>query len=173
MIKLPPRSVPSRDAKYMSLALMVAGFSKDPHTQMGAVIVSDDNIGLGYGYNGPPACVDDNAVNWDRPYKYDIMLHAEDNAIDHSPPSLDNATLYVTGLPCKRCMLRILSKRIPRVVYLDRTYDKGSMQAVTDDIRAVHELAKIGKVSLEKFGGDLRWLEEWVEQLKQMGLLPI
>jgi dCMP deaminase len=169
--KVPPRIVPDRDSKYMGMALAYAGLSKDPSTQMGAVLIDHDNEPLGWGYNGPPACIDDNAMNWDRPEKYDYMLHAEDNAIDHSHSYLGDATLYVTGLPCKRCMLRILSKNIKRVVYLERPYDNKSMQVVSADVDKVHELARAGGVKLEKFAGNLNWLSDWTITLRNLGIL--
>lgn len=70
-------------------------------------------------------------------------------------------------------MLRIISKNIPRVIYLDRPYDQNSMQVVSEDVKKVYEIASMGGVTVEKFSGDLHWVEEWVNNLKHMGLLPI
>jgi dCMP deaminase len=67
--KIPPRLVPPRDDKYMGLAFMMAGFSKDPNTQVGAIIVDRKNHPLGWGYNGPPSEILDCDVNWGRPDK--------------------------------------------------------------------------------------------------------
>ena len=41
--KVPPRLTPDRDSKYMGLAWMMAGFSKDPSTQIGSMIINSDN----------------------------------------------------------------------------------------------------------------------------------
>jgi dCMP deaminase len=169
--KVLPRIVPDRDSKYMGIALVVAGLSKDPSTQIGSLIIDDDNSPLGWGYNGPPSQIDDGAISWERPDKYDYIIHAEENAIDHSNAFLGNATIYVTGLPCKKCMIRIVSKGIKRVCYLDRDYDPKSMQAVSADVAKVHEIAKLAGVKLDRFTGNLNWLPDWTITLRNLGIL--
>ena len=82
--KTPPRNVPERDAKYMALAFMLSGFSKDPKGQHGAIIVSPNNKPLGLGYNGPPRQYKDDDLDWSRANKYKHMIHAEINSINHS-----------------------------------------------------------------------------------------
>ena len=37
---IPPRKTPDRDSRYMGQALMQMAMSKDPNTQVGAVIIS-------------------------------------------------------------------------------------------------------------------------------------
>ena len=44
----------SRDDYFMGVALLSAQRSKDPLTQVGACLVSDDNVIVGTGYNGLP-----------------------------------------------------------------------------------------------------------------------
>lgn len=171
--KVPPRPTPDRDSKYMGLAWIMAGFSKDPNTQIGSTIVDADNRPLGWGYNGPPALIPDDSFSWERPEKYLYIKHAEDNAINHSTGDLSDATLYVTGLPCKHCMLDIVDKKIKRVVYMDKKYDANSMQAVKDDVEATHELARKSGITLEKFEGNLAWLLDWVLQLKGLGIFDM
>ena len=112
------RPTPQRDSKYMGLAFFIASFSKDPDTQIGAVIVqSETNWPLGYGYNGPPRRMNDEHMDWSRPNKYSKIRHAEINAIDHSKGCLKGSTIYVTGKPCASCMLEIAAKEIERVCY--------------------------------------------------------
>ena len=60
--------------------------SKDPHTQVGACIVSEDNKILSMGYNGFPKGCSDDEFPWARegePYdnKYFYTTHSELNAI--------------------------------------------------------------------------------------------
>lgn len=169
--KVPPRPVPDRDTKYMGIAVMYAGLSKDPNTQMGALIVSLDNEPLSFGYNGPPAKIDDTFINWDRSEKYDFIAHAEENAIDYSCGDLSESTIYVTGMPCKKCMLRIVRAKIRRVCYLERPYDPGSMQSKEKDKEKALEIAQLGKVKVEKFTGNLNWLGDWVMHMKAIGVL--
>ena len=50
----------SWDEYFMGVAMLSAMRSKDPHTQVGACIVSDDHKILSMGYNGfPMGCSDD------------------------------------------------------------------------------------------------------------------
>lgn len=173
---IPPRPVPNRDSKYMGEAWMKAAFSKDPNTQMGAVIIDADNQPLGSGYNGPPAAIADDSFSWCRPEtpdefsKYDVVIHAEINAIRHSRREhLQGATLYVTGFPCKDCMLEIIDAKISRVVYYDFQSDSGSMLR---DVQREHSrrLANLANIRIEEFAGDVTWLEEWTKRLRDKGV---
>lgn len=175
--KSQPRCTPDRDSRYMALSWIYAGFSKDPSTQVGACIVSSDNMPLGMGYNGPPRQFPDHEVIWDRPSKenpdaiskYDLVVHAEINAIDHSfGQNLRNATLYVTALPCPDCMLDIVRHGISRVVYFDYQSSKNSMLQNSSWRDKTFDKARRGRVSLTKFEGNVNWVLDWVAHLKQL-----
>lgn len=56
----------SWDAFFMGIAKLASGRSKDPHTQVGACIVSDDNRILSIGYNGAPNNYNDDIFPWKR-----------------------------------------------------------------------------------------------------------
>ena len=177
-----PRQTPDRDTKYMGLAWFHAGFSKDPTTQVGAVIIGPDNRPLGTGYNGPPGTMDDAEVVWNRPdpdrpeeiCKYDLMIHAEINAVDHSgDEDLSKATLYVTALPCPACMLSLCKKRekkIGRIVYFDFQSDSGSILQNSKWMNKSLEIARRSNIKVEKFEGDLSWVPEWTDHLKRLGI---
>lgn len=174
MTKVPPRSVPERDAKYMGLAWVMAGFSKDPNTQVGALIIDPkNNFPLGWGYNGPPADIDDLAFSWSRPEKYDFIVHAEENAINHSLDSLEGAHLYVTHMPCKKCMLKIVSMKIAKVFYMNCVGDPNSSIAMRSDTEKTIEIAKLGGVTLEEFEDNLGWLPDWIISLRNLGVFQI
>ena len=177
--KIPPRFVPDRDAKYMGLAWLHAGFSKDPSTQVGAQIVDKNNVPLGSGYNGPPSIIRDDDFSWKRPVgedfdslnKYDVVLHAEHNAIKHSDGcDLSEAVIYVTAFPCKHCMLEIVERNFDRVVYMDYRSDAKSMLQKTHDRKVSEEIARMGNVTLESFKGSVAWVLDWTGKLKQMGV---
>ena len=171
--RVSPRKTPTRDEKYLGLALFVAEFSKDPSTQHGAHIVSKDNYPLGYGYNGPPKEIDDLNMNWDRPEKYSVINHAEYNAIMHSDRDrMEGATIYATGKPCPACMLKIITYGIKRVVYLDdsKMHDAGSMCVNASSSQETENLAKMGGVQLVPFVGDLNWIRDRVLWLGSMGV---
>lgn len=168
--KVPPRQTPDRDSKYMGLACMMASFSKDPSTQVGSIIINHDNTPLSWGYNGPPASTPDDSFSWERPEKYQHIIHAEENAIKHSFLDLINATMYVSAFPCKRCMNLIAEKQVKRIVYLEREYDSRSMQMQKEDVEESWNIAHKNKLVVEKFAGDVGWLNSWVKELDLIGV---
>lgn len=106
------------DRRFMELAKIIAGWSKDPGTQCGAVIVRDRRI-LGTGYNGLPSGIEDrDELLQDRERKLMLTIHAEDNAILNAVvPLALGATLYVWPMPpCAHCAARIIQVGIVRVV---------------------------------------------------------
>lgn len=174
-----PREVPDKDSRYMGMAWMGAAFSKDPNTQVGAFLINSQNRPLGWGYNGPPRNIDDNSFNWCRPNpdcptaicKYDLVIHAEENAIDHScADDLTDATLYVTAHPCDACMLQIVKVGIARVVYTEFQSDSKSILRGVSRQKA-EAIAGLGKVKIEEFQGDLTWVSDWVSKMQGLGLM--
>jgi dCMP deaminase len=109
------------DQRYIDMASQVGSWSKDPSTQVGAVAVSHKGQVLSTGYNGFPRGIDDTKERYnDRETKYELIVHAEMNAIynaTYSGVSLDGATMYVSGLPCcNKCALGLIQTGIKRVV---------------------------------------------------------
>ena len=170
--KIPPRKTPTRDEKYMGAAFMEASFSKDPNTQIGAVIVTLHNVPLGRGYNGPPPQYNDSDMDWSRPAKYKNIIHAEINAIKHSDPNkLSGATIYVTSKPCACCMLAIVTAGITKVIYFKlKTTEAGSMLQDAKIFEDADEIAQNGKVRVEEFKGNLNWMRDRMKQMEQMGI---
>lgn len=180
-----PRKTADRESKYMGLAWFYAGFSKDPSTQVGAQVVTEDNHPLGWGYNGPPRKMRDEDVIWSRPKKdkpdelskYDLIVHAELNAMDHSNPNLlVGSVLYVTAMPCPTCMLEIARKEISRVVYFDfktSQAQEGSMFKDQSWKKKTMEIARMSNVRLEPFNGNVAWVFDWANHLKQLGIFEV
>lgn len=179
----PPRQVPSRDDYYMGLAFWIASRSKDPSSQIGSVIVGSDNVPISSGYNGPPRKIDDNEMDWSRPpqnpeeiekghvYKYDGVFHSEINCIKYSKGAdLKGSTLYVTGFPCRNCMLHIVGAEIGRVVYCQFKTTTGSMLSNDDEIKKSREIARMGGVVLQQFSGNLNWMRERMNTLENLGI---
>ena len=76
----------SWDEYFMGVAFLAAQRSKDPSTQVGACIVSQDNKILSMGYNGLPIGCSDDEFPWSREgrplmTKYPYVTHSELNAI--------------------------------------------------------------------------------------------
>lgn len=107
--------------RYMQLAEEVAKWSKDPNTQVGAVIVGSKGQILSQGYNGFPRGIRDTARRLnDRDLKLKLIVHAEMNAIynaSYSGVSLDRSTIFIHGLPaCSECAKGIIQVGIAKVV---------------------------------------------------------
>lgn len=115
----------SWDEYFMGVSLLAAKRSKDPNTQVGACIVSRENVILSTGYNGFPIGCSDDEFPWEREgkdTKYPFVVHAELNAILNSNgKSLKGARIYVDLFPCNECAKAIIQSGISEVVYL---YDK-------------------------------------------------
>lgn len=105
------------DWRFLDLASHVAGWSKDPSTKVGAVIVNEKRQVLGMGYNGFPRGVDDDHHRYeDRETKLLFVAHAERNALDNTFTDSEGATLYSTLFPCTDCAKGIIQRGIKRVV---------------------------------------------------------
>lgn len=116
----------SWDEYFMAIARLSAMRSKDPSTQVGACIVSDDNRILSIGYNGAPNGYDDESFPWGKEgnnldTKYPYVCHAELNAILNyrgSKKDLENAKIFVDLFPCNECAKAIIQSGIKEVIYL-------------------------------------------------------
>ena len=116
------RQVPSWSHYFMEIAKTVSSRSKDPMTQVGAVLVNKDNHIIGTGYNGfGPGYVETPEL-WERPTKYDHVIHAEANAILNTTQSCAHSKLYVTLFPCKECAKLIVGAKVKKVYYQDDKY---------------------------------------------------
>ena len=106
------------DKRFLDLAKLCGSWSKDPSTQVGAVIVDDNNRIVSIGFNGFPQGVEDSEERLvDRETKYDIIVHAEANALMFANKSVEGCTLYTWPFqPCSRCAGLIIQSGIKRVV---------------------------------------------------------
>ncbi len=120
----------SWDDYFMMIAKLTAMRSKDPNTQVGACIVSNDNRILSIGYNGTPNGYSDEIFPWDREgealnTKYLYVCHAELNAILNfrgGARGLENSKIYVDLFPCNECAKAIIQSGIKEVIYLCDKY---------------------------------------------------
>ena len=118
----------SWDEYFMGVSLLSGMRSKDPNTQVGACIVSEDNKILSMGYNGFPIGCSDEEFPWDREgdmihSKYAYVTHSELNAIlNYRGGSLKGAKLYVSLFPCNECSKAIIQSGIKEIVYADDKY---------------------------------------------------
>lgn len=119
----------SWDEAFMGLAGVIALRSKDPSTQVGAVIVGQDKRVKALGYNGFPSGCSDDEFPWDReaedPYdsKYIYVAHAELNAVlNGNGEDLRGCTIYVSLSPCAECAKALIQVGIREVVFQSDKY---------------------------------------------------
>jgi dCMP deaminase len=104
--------------RFIEHAAHVARWSKDPSTQVGAVIADDHHRCVSQGYNGFARGVSDTPERLhDRPTKLTLTLHAEENAIYNARRSVEGCTIYTWPMPpCAACASRLIQVGIVRVV---------------------------------------------------------
>ena len=116
------------DEYFMGIAMLSGERSKDPNSQVGACIVSQDNKILSMGYNGFPIGCSDDKISWEREgdfaeTKYPYVCHAELNAIlNYTGTSLRGSKAYVTLFPCNECAKAIIQCGIKEVIYMSDKY---------------------------------------------------
>lgn len=120
----------SWDEYFMGIAMLSGMRSKDPNTQVGCCIVSQDNKILSMGYNGLPNGCSDDEYPWAREgddpleTKYVCAVHSELNAIlNYGGGNLKGAKIYVSLFPCNECAKAIIQAGIKEVIYDSDKYD--------------------------------------------------
>ncbi|MBI5530342.1 MAG: dCMP deaminase family protein [Candidatus Doudnabacteria bacterium] len=117
----------SWDECLMRMARLIAQRSKDPSTQAGAVIVDENNVIYGLGYNGFPRGIDSNSLPWDREgdflnSKYAYVCHAEENAVYNSNGPVKNCKIYCTLFPCNECAKTLIQNGIKEIIFESDKY---------------------------------------------------
>lgn len=84
------------DRRFLAAAKLVSTWSKDPSTQVGAVLVNQQRQIVGTGFNGFPKGVADLEERYaEREVKYQLVVHAEVNAVLQAGIEAQGATLYM------------------------------------------------------------------------------
>ena len=113
--------IPKWDHRGLNLASEVALWSKDPSTEVGAVIMDSHHRPVSWGFNGLPSGIADSPERLNnRQTKYALTIHAELNAILFAERSrLVGATIFVYPIPpCASCATAIVQNKLARVVSL-------------------------------------------------------
>ena len=105
------------DHRFLALADYISDWSKDPSTQVGCVLTKKRRV-VSMGFNGFPAGVEDTEERLtDRDIKYEMVVHAEQNALMFAGDRAEGCVLYVHPLPpCARCAVLVIQAGIVRVV---------------------------------------------------------
>lgn len=101
-------------ARFGALAKEISTWSKDPSSQVGAVIVRPDRTICSVGFNGFPRKIkDDSNAIANRDTKLLRTIHAELNAILSAKEPLTGYSLFVWPFqPCSHCAAAIIQSGI-------------------------------------------------------------
>ena len=104
---------------FFDMANCARRMSRDPSTQVGAVLVRPDKTIVSTGFNGfPRGVVDDPALYEDKAQKYPRVVHAELNAILSARECLHGYSLFVTPLPpCPHCAGAIIQSGVSMIYW--------------------------------------------------------
>jgi dCMP deaminase len=122
----------SWDECFMRMAHVIAERSKDPSTQAGAVIINQNNVVVGIGYNGFPRGIDSDKFPWEREgkfleTKYAYVCHAEENAIYNANGPVKESKTYCTLFPCNECAKTLIQNGITEVIFESDKYHELDM----------------------------------------------
>ncbi len=141
----------SWDEYFMGVSILSGFRSKDPSTQVGACIVSQENKILSMGYNGFPKGCKDDEFPWEKEgefceTKYPYVTHSELNAIlNYRGGSLEGAKIYVSLFPCNECAKAIIQCGIKTIVYRSDKY------AQTDAVKASKRMLEAAGVAYYQY----------------------
>ena len=117
----------SWDSYFMSIAILTSKRSKDPKTQVGAVIVDNNNKIVSVGYNGFPNVIseldNDCEYSWKKEEKELYVVHAEENCILNGCRNYEDCRMYCTLFPCNKCAKTIVQSGLRKLIYLDKKED--------------------------------------------------
>lgn len=151
-----PDDVATWDEVFMGTAAIWAKRSKDPNTQVGAVIVKSNRI-ISTGYNGSVHGLALDKSNWcregasQRLTKYASVIHAEQNAIYNILGlgiAIVGSTIYTTLFPCNECAKAIIQCGIQEVVFMGMDHANG---IISDNTAAAIDRFVDSDIKLRQF----------------------
>ena len=135
------------DKNFLELAKTVSTFSKDPSTKVGAVIVDNDNRVISIGYNGFPKGIRDDHRLDNRDLKYDMVVHAEANALLFANAPTKGCTIYTWPFqPCSRCASLIIQAGVQRVVSVENEETRW-----VSNFQLAHDMLTEARVVMQTF----------------------
>ena len=146
------------DEYYMSIAWTVSKKSKDPSTQVGCVLVTQDNKPVSFGYNGFVAGCDESYMTFEKPYKDMMSIHAEMNALIFAHCPLKGCKAYVTHVSCENCLKHLLQAGIREIIY-DKSDTNGGF-INEDRKKVITALIKSTGIIVRNFNTGKTFLEE-------------
>lgn len=144
------------DRRYVGLAQHVAGWSKDPSTKVGAVLVRPNNSVASTGFNGfPPGHDDSPELYADRGYKYQHVVHAEINALNFLGSPATGFTLYTSFPCCPNCMEAAGKAGVKRVAFPGIDYAGRDPGWVAEWNQRIDEALEVAR----RYNIEVRWVD--------------
>lgn len=137
--------------RFLELSAVIARWSKDPSRGVGCVIVSPEKQIIATGFNGLPRGIEDLPERLERPVKYDLIVHAEMNAIiqcARNGVSPLRCTLYSSFSPCVSCGIAIVQAGISEVVTQRPAEGDDHWMESIEKCRAVFDEANVRFIEL-------------------------
>jgi dCMP deaminase len=136
--------------------------SKDPSTQIGAIILKEEQLSTtswccSQGINEFPKGVKDTPDRWERPLKYKIIEHAERNAIFNAGKqrqSVHGATMVCNWACCCDCARAIIQSGIKKLVTHKQAHDRASL-TWKEDIEIAFTMLREAGVEIVMYDGNL------------------
>jgi dCMP deaminase len=154
---------PDWNSYFLGLAFLVSSRSKDAQTKHGTVIVDNNNIILGTGYNSFIKGVNDEILPAIRPNKYPFMIHSELNAILNCralPREAGGGTAYVTGKCCNHCLQSLIQAGLTKIVMANR---KGSELENDDSLNVYVKIIELSGIKVETIDFNFNWMKEIID----------
>ncbi len=130
--------------------------SKDPSSKVGAAVFNPETGSIHLGYNGFPSGFPDLPEYWNNrkpengPTKYELVVHAEMNAIQKAwiaGEDTSQCVLICTHVPCQNCMRDVVARSGIKTVWYE-TYEYKSNDERAEMIRNL--IAKELGISIKK-----------------------
>ena len=157
------------DTRFLEMARVMSTFSKDPSTKVGAVLVNDQRIVVGMGYNGFPRGVEDRPDRLaNRELKYKLVVHAEMNAILQAGPAAKGATLYVHPafvMPpiCHDCCKHAIQMGVKEVVGWESVPDEDRTRRWAESIALSRVMCEEAGVTWRSVNPNPKSHAQWIQ----------
>lgn len=132
---------------FMEIARTAAKKSTDPSTQVGCVIVDQNNRVVSCGYNNFPENANREYMVNEKPMRYLLSVHAEMRALLNAKTSVDGCKVYVTHASCENCLKHMIVAGIKEITY-EKLYTNGKFvdeekqEAITRLMKATNIINK-------------------------------
>jgi dCMP deaminase len=154
---------PNWNDYFLGLAFIASSRSRDQETKHGTVIVDNNNIVLGTGYNSFIRGVNDQSLPALRPNKYPFMIHSELNAILNCrvlPREAGGGRAYVTGKCCNNCLQSLIQAGVNEIYMANR---KGTMLEDEASLSVYNQIIEQSGIAVRVMNYDLSWIKQIAE----------